>query len=68
DVTPPDDSGDDDVTPPDDSGDDDVTPPDDSGDDDVTRPMIAAMMTTRPQMTLLLPSATASPSIKAKTP
>ncbi|EKK0882397.1 autotransporter adhesin BigA, partial [Salmonella enterica subsp. enterica serovar Cerro] len=29
DVTPPDDSGDDDVTPPDDSGDDDVTPPDD---------------------------------------
>ncbi|EBO0292197.1 autotransporter adhesin BigA, partial [Salmonella enterica subsp. enterica serovar Alachua] len=38
DVTPPDDSGDDDVTPPDDSGDDDVTPPDDSGDDDVTPP------------------------------
>ncbi|EBB2937017.1 autotransporter adhesin BigA, partial [Salmonella enterica] len=30
DVTPPDDSGDDDVTPPDDSGDDDDTPPDDS--------------------------------------
>ncbi|EBN7904195.1 autotransporter domain-containing protein, partial [Salmonella enterica] len=38
DVTPPDDSGDDDVTPPDDSGDDDVTPPDDSGDDDDTPP------------------------------
>ncbi|EDN8403688.1 autotransporter domain-containing protein, partial [Salmonella enterica subsp. enterica] len=38
DVTPPDDSGDDDVTPPDDSGDEDVTPPDDSGDDDVTPP------------------------------
>ncbi|EAQ4575266.1 autotransporter adhesin BigA, partial [Salmonella enterica] len=38
DVTPPDDSGDDDVTPPDDSGNDDVTPPDDSGDDDVTPP------------------------------
>ncbi len=75
DVTPPDDGGN--VTPPDDGG--NVTPPDDGGDDNVTRPTIvamtmwprltiAAMTTTRPQMTLLLPSATASRSIKAKTP
>lgn len=32
------------------------------------RPTMAAMTTTHPQMTLLLPSATASPSIKAKPP